>query len=160
MHVQKSKVQHPATLRHGVARIVLALLAAPLLSLPALAARAAPPVNPFDDCEQYSMAGKHECIEKLAIKSALALKKAEAKADGVIARWDEDDSYIQQARARLRASNTAFASYRLHQCAFAMASIGGGAGNARGTTQLTCVAEKNLQRVQELASETGVLERR
>nr|WP_308627462.1 lysozyme inhibitor LprI family protein [Massilia genomosp. 1] len=136
------------------------LLVAPLLALQAGAATPAPPVDPFDDCEQYSMADKHDCIAKLARSSALALDKAEAKAAAAIARWDGDAKDVKQARARLQASNAMFSAYRLHQCAFSVATVGGGAGNSRDTARLTCLAQKNLQRTQELARETDGLPRK
>nr|WP_229422055.1 lysozyme inhibitor LprI family protein [Massilia aquatica] len=103
------------------------------------------------------MADKHECIAKLAKSSALALEKAEAKAAAAIARPDGKARNVKQARARLKASSAAFSAYRVDQCAFAMATIGGGAGDARDTTRLTCLARKNLQRAQELARETDTV---
>lgn len=147
-------MQHFHPLRHGAAPLVLLLL----LALHAAAAE--PAVDPFDDCDAYSMAGKHECIATLASSSALALEKAEAQAAAAISRQAGKARDVRQARARLQAANAAFSAYRLDQCAFAMATIGGGAGNARDTARLTCLAKKNLQRAEELARETQGLSHR
>ncbi len=152
-------MQNFMALRHGAARIALMLLCAPLLVLPARGAAPAP-FDPFDDCDSYSMADKHACIAKLANSSALALEKAEAKAAAAISLSGGNASNLRQARARLKASSAAFSAYRVDQCAFAMATIGGGAGDARDTTRLTCLARKNLQRAQELARETDGLSRK
>ncbi|RSZ56607.1 DUF1311 domain-containing protein [Massilia atriviolacea] len=160
MHLEKTHTGHPVAIRRGAATlllVLLVLLAAPLLALQAGAAETAPPVDPLDDCEQYSMAGKHECLVKVVAKSALALKKAEAEAAAAIGRWDEWDRYIKVARTKLQASNAAFSAYRQAQCELDMALVGGGAGNARDSRRLTCVAKMNLQRVEDLARDTGAL---
>lgn len=157
MHVEKPTLRHALTLRRLAAAL---LLASPLLALHAGAAEAAPPVDPLDDCEQYSMAGKHDCLAKLAGDSALALKQAQAEAAAAIARWDEIDRYIKVAGTKLKASNAAFAAHRDAQCALAMAVVGGGAGNARDSKRLGCVVRMNLQRAGDLASETGNLARK
>ncbi|MFB9243658.1 DUF1311 domain-containing protein [Massilia antarctica] len=151
-----------AVLDHcGLRRIArAALFASALLAVQALAAEPARPFDAAEDCSEFSQAGIRDCMAKKAADSAATLKKAEAKASGAISRWDENAKYVKVARARLRESNAAFASYRRAQCALADALIGGGIGNSHEIRRLACVTDLNARRAMELERDTGTLPRR
>lgn len=151
-----------AALDHGGLRRIAraALFASVLLAVQARAAEPARPVDAADDCSAFSQAGIRECLAKKAADSAATLKKAEAKAADAISSWDENAKYVKVARARLRESNAAFASYRQAQCAFADALIGGGTGNSHEIRRLACVTDLNAQRAMALGRNTGMLLRR
>ncbi|WMD20879.1 lysozyme inhibitor LprI family protein [Achromobacter seleniivolatilans] len=94
--------------------------------------------------------GVRECLEKKAAGSEVELKDAEEKAVDVLSKWDEDAKYVNQAKAKLKASNRDFITYRDAQCAFA-SSLGGGAiGNALAMRRFACVAELNGRRALQL----------
>ncbi|QFZ83297.1 DUF1311 domain-containing protein [Variovorax paradoxus] len=100
--------------------------------------------------EFFSMAAVRTCLDKKQAQSEVVLKRAEAQARKAIARWDEDDKYIDLAKTRLAVSSRAFAKYRTEHCAFA-ASMGGGAiGNALEMGRAACGAELNQRRAEQL----------
>ncbi len=103
-----------------------------------------------EECSAFSQAGMRDCLAKKAQDSQKALQQSEEKAASILSQWDEDDRYINQAKAKLAKSNKAFVKYREAQCAFA-SSLGGGAiGNALEMRRLACVAELNDRRAEQL----------
>ena len=102
----------------------------------------------------------HDCLEKKARESDKTLKDAERNAVNALAKWDEDASYISQAKTKLHSSSKAFERYREAQCAFA-ASMGGGAiGKALDMRRLACIAELNDRRSEQLRAAVSDLPRR
>lgn len=94
--------------------------------------------------------GVRECLQKKAEESEVELKDAEKKAVDVLTKWDEDAKYVNQAKAKLKASNRDFVKYRESQCSFA-SSLGGGAiGNALAMRRFACIAELNSRRAFQL----------
>ncbi len=114
-------------------------------------------VPAIEQCNQFSQFDIRECLKKLATDSAAALKQAEARAAAAIASWDESDTYIKDAGAKLRAANASFARDRQVQCAFASSLIGGGAGNSHEIKRLACVADMNARHTFQLDRDTGKL---
>lgn len=103
-----------------------------------------------EQCSGNSEATMHDCLEKKARESDKALKDAEHKTADALAKWDEDEKYVSQAKTKLQLSSKAFERYREAQCAFA-ASIGGGAiGNALDIRRLACLTELNDRRADQL----------
>lgn len=139
-------------------RIVAALMCS-LVVFPgqAMADEAAPPVAAIAQCEQFSQYDIRECLKKLEAESSAKLKQAEAKAAAAIANWDESDTYIKDAGAKLRAANASFARDRQVQCAFASSLIGGGAGNSHEIRRMSCVVDMNGRRTFQLDRDTGKL---
>ncbi|MBB5410980.1 MULTISPECIES: lysozyme inhibitor LprI family protein [unclassified Paraburkholderia] len=103
-----------------------------------------------EECSAFSQAGMRDCLAEKAEASQKALRRAEEKMAGTLSKWDEDNKYVNQAKARLVASNSKFAKYRETQCQFAASLSGGGAGSAREVRSLACVAELNNRRAQQL----------
>jgi uncharacterized protein YecT (DUF1311 family) len=102
-----------------------------------------------EECS-YEITGVRECLEKKQKASQANLTRAEEQVRGVLSKWDEDEKYVNLAKARLTASGKAFTKYREAQCAFA-ASLGGGAiGNALEMGRLACMAELNNRRAEQL----------
>ena len=98
----------------------------------------------------YEITGVRECLQKKQHATEVDLKRAEEKVQESFGRWDEDQKYINIAKARLVASKKTFVKYREAQCAFA-SSLGGGAiGNALEMQRLACVAELNNRRAEQL----------
>ncbi|NHZ92813.1 DUF1311 domain-containing protein [Massilia sp. CCM 8733] len=140
--------------------LLLTLLATPMTALQANAAATTPIIDAAEKCNQFSQADRRDCLDKMVVDSAVALKQAEARAAAAIAGWDEDDKYIMAAKARLKASVAAFARFRQVQCAFATSLRGGAAGDAHEISRLACVADINTQRSLQLARETADLPRK
>ncbi|EEA01362.1 conserved hypothetical protein [Burkholderia sp. H160] len=67
-----------------------------------------------------------------------------------LSKWDEDNEYVNQAKAKLVALDRKFAEYRETQCEFAASLSGGGAGNAHEMGRLACVSELNNWRAEQL----------
>jgi uncharacterized protein YecT (DUF1311 family) len=103
-----------------------------------------------EECSAFSQAGMRDCLAEKAEASHKALRRAEKKIAGTVSKWDEDDKYVNQAKAKLTASNRKFAQYRETQCEFAASLSGGGAGSAREVRRLACVSELNNRRAQQL----------
>ncbi|APA85966.1 DUF1311 domain-containing protein [Paraburkholderia sprentiae WSM5005] len=103
-----------------------------------------------EECSAFSQAGMRDCLAEKAEASQKALRRAEQKMAGTLSKWDEDNKYVNQAKAKLVASNTKFAEYRGTQCEFAASLSGGGAGSAREMGRLACVSELNNRRAQQL----------
>jgi len=123
--------------------------------MPVSALAAATPPAPGEralreECSAFSEAGMRDCLAKHADKSQKALRQAEEKVASTLSKWDEDNKYANEAKAKLAASNKDFARYRDAQCAFA-SSLGGGAiGNALDMRRLACVSELNDRRAEQL----------
>ncbi|MGF6550540.1 lysozyme inhibitor LprI family protein [Paraburkholderia atlantica] len=123
------------------------------LSTMALATSAAPVASERalrEECSAFSQAGMRDCLAEKAEASRKALRRAEEKMAGTLSKWDEDDKYVNQAKAKLAASNRKFAQYREAQCDFAASLSGGGAGSAREVRRLACVSELNNRRAEQL----------
>ena len=125
------------------------------LGLPVLALAASMTTVPDEralreECSAFSQAGMRDCLAEKAKESQKALRQAEEKVTGSLTKWDEDDKYIKQAKAKLAASNKKFAEYRDAQCGFSASLSGGGAGNSHEIGRLACVAELNNRRAEQL----------
>lgn len=103
-----------------------------------------------EECSAYSQAGMRDCLAKRAESSQKALRQAEEKVANTLSKWDEDNKYVNQAKAELAASNKEFAKYREAQCEFTASLSGGGAGHAHEMGRLACVAELNNRRAVQL----------
>jgi uncharacterized protein YecT (DUF1311 family) len=103
-----------------------------------------------EECSAFSQAGMRDCLAKKAEKSQKALRQAEEKVANTLSKWDEDNKYIKQAKAKLAESNKEFAKYRETQCVFSASLSGGGAGNAHEMGRLACVVELNNRRAEQL----------
>ncbi|VEB95301.1 Uncharacterized protein conserved in bacteria [Cedecea lapagei] len=108
-------------------------------------------------CSEYAEAGMRDCLIKQSKESEQVLEKASKTAASRIAEWDEDQSYIEQASAALKTSNQRFIHYRDSQCQLAASLSGGAAGNAREIRRLSCVAELNFGRAEQLTSAVSEL---
>lgn len=105
-----------------------------------------------EECSAFSQAGMRDCLAQKAKDGQEALRQAEEMVAGMISKWDEDQKYLDIAKARFVASKKTFVKYRETQCAFA-SSLGGGAiGNALEMQRLACVAELNNRRAAQLRS--------
>ncbi|MDR3439631.1 lysozyme inhibitor LprI family protein [Telmatospirillum sp.] len=103
-----------------------------------------------EECSALSQAGMQDCLAKKAKNSQDVLRQAEENVASLLSKWDEDDKYVNQAKANLAASNKEFVKYRESQCELS-ASLGGGAiGNALEMRRLACVAELNSRRSEQL----------
>ena len=103
-----------------------------------------------EECSGFSEVGIQNCLTRKAEKSQKTLLQAEEKAAGILAKWDEDDKYIYQAKTRLTTSNKVFVKYRETQCDFASSLSGGGVDGSHEMRRLACVAELNNRRAQQL----------
>ncbi|MBC8723863.1 DUF1311 domain-containing protein [Paraburkholderia sp. 31.1] len=103
-----------------------------------------------EECSAFSQAGMRDCLAEKAEASQKALSRAEQKMAGTLSKWDEDNKYVNQAKAKFVASNRKFAEYRKTQCEFAASLSGGGAGSAQEVRRLACVSELNNRRAQQL----------
>jgi len=104
----------------------------------------------YELCSWNSQAGMRNCLADKAEESVKILGAAEKEAAGALGKWDEDRKYVDQAKARLVASNKAFRSYRAAQCEYSASLSGGAAGNAREMGKLACQAELNQRRARQL----------
>lgn len=119
----------------------------------ALAASAATAFGERDlreECSAFSQAGMRDCLAKKTESSQKALRQAEEKVVNTLSKWDEDNKYVNQSKAKLAASNKEFAKYREAQCEFTASLSGGGAGHAHELGRLACVAELNNRRAAQL----------
>ncbi|WP_231952236.1 lysozyme inhibitor LprI family protein [Achromobacter sp. MFA1 R4] len=101
-------------------------------------------------CSADSQAGMRDCLARAAEESGKALVAAQRQAAAALDKWDEERQYVDQAKARLAASNRAFAEYRSAQCEWSASMSGGAAGNAHEMGKLACVAELNQRRARQL----------
>lgn len=101
-------------------------------------------------CSEFSQAGMRDCLAKQADASQMALTQAEELVRQQLTRWDEDAKYIAVAKHQLARSNRDFIRYRATQCELARSLVGGAAGNSREIVRLTCVAELNIKRTEQL----------
>lgn len=101
-------------------------------------------------CSADSQAGMRDCLARAAEESGKALAAAQREAAAALDKWDEDRQYVDQAKARLAASNSAFTQYRSAQCEWSASLSGGAAGNAHDMGKLACVAELNHRRTRQL----------
>ncbi len=123
------------------------------LSTTTLAAPSTPIVNDRalrEECGTSSQASLRDCLAQQAKERRRALQQAEESAADALKQWDESDRYADQARARLAASNQAFAQYRDAHCGFMASLVGGGAGNAHEIRRLACTAELDGNRAAQL----------
>ncbi len=104
----------------------------------------------YEICSSDSQAGMKDCLAGKAEESVKTLAAAQKEAAEALSKWDEDLKYVDQAKARLAASNQTFASYRSAQCEFSASLSGGAAGNAHEMGKLACHAALNQQRVSQL----------
>lgn len=104
----------------------------------------------YETCSSDSQAGMKDCLAGKAEKSVKTLAAAQKAAAEALSKWDEDQKYIDQAKARLAASNQTFASYRSAQCEFSASLSGGAAGNAHEMGKLACQAALNQRRARQL----------
>jgi uncharacterized protein YecT (DUF1311 family) len=104
----------------------------------------------YEECSAFSQAGMRDCLAKKAEASQKALRQAEDRVANTISKWDEDKKYVNQAKAKLAASNKEFEKYREAQCGFSASLSGGGAGDAHEMGRLACVAELNNRRAEQL----------
>ena len=119
----------------------------------ALAAATAPALGERalrEECSAFSQAGMRDCLARKAESSQKALRQADEKVANTLSKWDEDNKYVNQAKAKLAASNKEFSKYREAQCEFTASLSGGGAGHAREMGHLACVAELNNRRAVQL----------
>ena len=103
----------------------------------------------YEECSAFSQAGMQECLAKKAEDSQRTLQQAEKKVVSALSKWDEDDKYIKESKAKFAAANKEFIRYRKAQCAFG-SSLGGGVGGVREMGRLGCVTELNNRRAQQL----------
>ncbi len=103
-----------------------------------------------EQCSTSSQASLRDCLAHQAKNSQQALQQTEESAADALKQWDESDRYADQARARLAASNQAFAQYRDAHCGFMASLVGGGAGNAHEIRRLACTAELDGNRAAQL----------
>lgn len=104
-------------------------------------------------CSADSQAGMRDCLARAADESGGALSVAQESAAAALGKWDDDRKYVDQAKARLEASNSAFTQYRSAQCEWSASLSGGAAGNAHDMGKLACVAELNQRRARQLREE-------
>jgi uncharacterized protein YecT (DUF1311 family) len=131
-------------------RLILSAFLVPL-ALPVIASQSVPTKRDlYEMCGDYSQAEMRDCLAKQMRSSEIKLKRAEQTVTAALSKWDEDPPYIQAAQTALSNSKRAFAAYRRAQCEFSMSLSGGGAGNAREMGRLTCIAELNNRRAQQL----------
>ncbi|MDR1969062.1 MAG: DUF1311 domain-containing protein [Burkholderiaceae bacterium] len=119
----------------------------------ALAASAAPIPGEWalrGQCSGFSMTGIHACLAKKAASSQKALRHADRKVLGILAKSAEEPERIGAAKTRLAASTQAFANYREKQCAFAYSLGGGAIGAALELRRFACVAELNNRQARQL----------
>ena len=76
--------------------------------------------------------------------------KRKKKVVSALSKWDEDDKYIKESKAKFAAANKEFIRYRKAQCAFGSSLSGGGVGGVREMGRLGCVTELNNRRAQQL----------
>ncbi|MDR0777090.1 MAG: DUF1311 domain-containing protein [Azonexus sp.] len=110
-----------------------------------------------EECSAFSQAGMRDCLAKKVQDSQRVLQQTEEKAASILSKWDEDDKYVNQAKAKLAASNKEFSKYRDTQCGFSASLSGGGAGNSHEMMRLACVAELNNRRAEQLRDAVSVL---
>jgi uncharacterized protein YecT (DUF1311 family) len=103
-----------------------------------------------EECSAFSQAGMQDCLAKKADESQKTLKHTEDEVAGALSKWDEDNKYVNLAKAKLAMSSREFAKYRGAQCAFSASLSGGGAGNAHEIGRLACIAELNSRRADQL----------
>lgn len=104
----------------------------------------------YEICSSNSQAGMRDCLAGKADESVKTLATAQKEAAEALSKWDEDRQYVDQAKARLAASNQAFLNYRSAQCEFSSSLSGGAAGNAHEMGKLACQAELNQSRAGQL----------
>ncbi|RDU95190.1 DUF1311 domain-containing protein [Trinickia dinghuensis] len=135
-----------------VMAILLPRLVLAASTIPALTERAL-----REECSTSSQARMLACIAKRAGESQELLRDAETNAARALAGWDEDDRYVNQAKARLGRSNKEFEKYRQVQCDFSSSLVGGAAGNSHEIDRLACLAELNNRRAEQLRDEISAL---
>ncbi|WP_166877627.1 lysozyme inhibitor LprI family protein [Massilia mucilaginosa] len=118
------------------------------------AAKEVPQFDAAEKCDQFSQAARHRCLTEMAADSAVTLKQAETKAVQMIDQWFENATFKTLAKSKLKASSTAFATYRQAKCAFADSLRGGAIGSAHEISRLACIADTNAQRALELTYAT------
>lgn len=111
----------------------------------------------IDICSGQSQADLRACLENEAKASAAELVLAEKAAVSSLNRWDEDQRYRSTASAALQAANKSFIQFRSAQCEFASALGGGAAGNALALRRLTCLAQLNHTRAENLRKQVSAL---
>ncbi|NHZ65913.1 lysozyme inhibitor LprI family protein [Massilia genomosp. 1] len=137
--------------------ILIALGSAPLCAATAKSAGPLQPIGALALCDQFSQADIRDCIAKQAATSAAVLKAAQAKVVAAMAKWDEDENYVNVARAKLKQANIVFVRYRESECGYATSLVGGAAGNSHEISRLACVADLNTQRAARLTRDAKFL---
>ena len=110
-----------------------------------------------EECSEFSQAGMRDCLAEKSEVSKKALKRAEEKMAGTLSKWDEDDKYVNQSKAKFIASNKKFAEYRETQCKFLASLSGGAAGDAHELGCLACISELNNRRAVQLDDAASAL---
>jgi len=123
-------------------------LSQPLIAAPTTSSLSAKQL--LDACSQFSQAEMHQCLNEKEAESLNALQLAEKNVVRILSNWDEDDKYIHLSKTAFAISRKEFAKYRRAQCEFSASLSGGGAGGAYQMGLLSCAAELNNRRAEQL----------
>lgn len=104
----------------------------------------------YELCSWNPQADMRDCLADKAEESVKTLAAAQKEAADALGKWNEDRKYVDQAKARLAASNNAFRSHRSAQCEYSASLSGGAVGNAHEMGKLACQAELNQRRARQL----------
>jgi uncharacterized protein YecT (DUF1311 family) len=156
---RKAAMQRTITVLYAMKLIALGLsVCLPVLALadptaPVLGERAL-----REECSSvsFSRVDRHECLERKAANSQMALRQAERKVADALSKWDEEDEYIKEAQAKLAASGREFIRYRKAHCEF-NAALGAGRIGANNSLRNSCLAELNNRRATQLLNVTSYL---
>jgi uncharacterized protein YecT (DUF1311 family) len=121
------------------------------LAIPAISTLDIPAL--LDECDAYSMAGMRECLAGKVEDSLKVLQRAERNAADILSKWDDFKPVVIEAQKKFAISNKEFAKYRDKECEF-MNSLGGST-NYREHLRLTCIAELNYRRADQLRTATS-----
>ncbi len=127
-----------------------------VLALAPIAATGAMTVCEYADGQAAVMA----CVNREANRARIQLASAEAELNEAMARWDEDPVYVAAGKRAARAARVSYVANRTAQCAFNMALVGGGAGNARRMAGRSCEADLDDARTAQLRAIVARLPRR
>lgn len=105
-----------------------------------------------EECSALSQADARNCLAQKLKSSQETLRQAEADATRILSKWDENEKYVRQAKAKLAEANKVFAKYRETQCEFSASLSGGAAGNAHEAARLACAAELNERQAAKIRS--------
>lgn len=111
----------------------------------------------LQQCGAYSQAEMRACLKKASDESNERLRHAEKQAFSALAGWDEDAKFVDLAKKKLQASSKAHQQYRDAQCAFVSALAGGAIGHAVELRRISCIIKLNVERTQQLKTESATL---